>query len=335
MDLLDRYLAAIKPLLPRKTAADILSEISDEIASQYEEKSASLGRPLSEVEQAEVIRKLGHPVIAAARYGTRRYLIGPEVFPYYWLILKVSLISALLIRTIVALGTLPWIGDPMHALVPALVSVPAVLIPVFAWVTAAFAAFELAGSLFGFRLRSAWDPGSLPVPSEAQTVRRTHAAAEVIFGIAGLAWWQLVPATPFLVLGPAATFLRLGPVWNALHWPVLLLIVVGIAKAGFDFVQPRRTMLRARLSLALRAGEIAALAFALMSGNWVETANQLHAPDSAAAVAHAINVILTALCGIGLGVRVIQFIWSFQAALRERKLDARPEMGSQANTHTR
>ncbi|HXF12346.1 MAG TPA: hypothetical protein VN517_04290, partial [Terriglobales bacterium] len=103
MQLLERYLNAIKPLLPRKTKEDILREISDDILSQMEDKAEGLDRPLNEAEQAEIIRKHGHPIVAAARYGATRYLIGPETFPLYWLILKISIIAALVVRLTVEL----------------------------------------------------------------------------------------------------------------------------------------------------------------------------------------------------------------------------------------
>ena len=78
MDLLERYLQSIRTFLPRKAQDDILRELSENILSQMEEKEAELGRPLTEAEQEEVIKQHGHPIVVAARYGRRQYLIGPR-----------------------------------------------------------------------------------------------------------------------------------------------------------------------------------------------------------------------------------------------------------------
>ena len=52
-----------KPLLPRETRGDIVQELSDNMLSQMEEKAEDIDRPLTEPEQAEVIKKHGHPVV--------------------------------------------------------------------------------------------------------------------------------------------------------------------------------------------------------------------------------------------------------------------------------
>ena len=81
MELLDRYLQAVKAFLPKKRQADILSELSENILAQIEDKEAELGRPLNEDEQAAILKQHGHPVIVASRYTTRQHLIGPVMFP--------------------------------------------------------------------------------------------------------------------------------------------------------------------------------------------------------------------------------------------------------------
>jgi hypothetical protein len=58
VDLLESYLQAVKPLLPRKAHDDILRELSENIRGQMEEKEADLGRPLTDAEQEEVISSM-------------------------------------------------------------------------------------------------------------------------------------------------------------------------------------------------------------------------------------------------------------------------------------
>ena len=47
MELLDRYLQAIKTFLTGKNQDDILLELRESLLSQIEEKEQSLGRPLT------------------------------------------------------------------------------------------------------------------------------------------------------------------------------------------------------------------------------------------------------------------------------------------------
>src|SRR6185436_19256444 len=88
MELLDRYLGVLRVFLPRRQRDDIVREISEEIHEQLLDKEMTLGRRLTVEEQAEVIGRYGHPLITAARYRPQQHLIGPIVFPYYWIALK-------------------------------------------------------------------------------------------------------------------------------------------------------------------------------------------------------------------------------------------------------
>ena len=83
MELLDRYLQAVKFWLPKSQREDIIAELSEDIRSQLEEKEAELGRKLGESDVEAVLKSLGHPLLIAERYlPTQQYLIGPVLFPH-------------------------------------------------------------------------------------------------------------------------------------------------------------------------------------------------------------------------------------------------------------
>jgi hypothetical protein len=312
MDLLQKYLNAIKPLLPRKTKEDILREISDDILSQMEDKAEALNRPLNEDEQAEIIRKHGHPVFAAARYGATRYLIGPEIFPLYWLILKISIVTALVVRLIVELVGVLLSPNPAHAWLGALLKIPTVLIPVFFWVTAVFAAYEFCQSFFNLRVRVPWDPRSLPgLEEHVATIPRSHSFAELFFGIAGLIWWQMLPSAPYLVFGPGASLIMIGPGWKALYWPVLILIVAGLAQSAVNLARPYPTVMRRRLQLATRTAGLVILGFALRLGNWVAVAPSAHNAEQAHTLAHVVNQVFFYCLIAGFAIGALQLAWEW------------------------
>ena len=88
MDLIDRYLIAVRRQLPRDLEADFASELADSLRSEAEEHERTAGRPLTEDEQAALLKKRGHPFVMASRYLPQQHLIGPPLFPYYRQALK-------------------------------------------------------------------------------------------------------------------------------------------------------------------------------------------------------------------------------------------------------
>ena len=92
MDVINRYFRTLRIFLPKAQRDDIIRELSEEVGSQIAETEAALGRPLDAGEQAALIGQYGHPLVTAARYQPQRHLIGPVVFPYYWMVLRVALV---------------------------------------------------------------------------------------------------------------------------------------------------------------------------------------------------------------------------------------------------
>jgi hypothetical protein len=306
MNLLDRYLAALKPLLPRGTQDDILQEIADEVQSQMEEESEAFGRPLTEEEEADVIRKHGHPLVVAARYGQPRYLIGPELFPFYWRTLKLSLVAATAIWVVIIAVGLMSSADPAHQWMPLLLRVPGALITVFGVLTACFGVAQLSRSFVRLKGQPRWNPRTLP-QAELHGAKRTQSAFEVLFGVAGLVWWQLLPSMPLLALGPGARFLELGPAWDALHWPVLVFMAAHIGKSVVQFIWPERRRSRAKLAVLLHVAELLVLLYSLHAGDWVVASATPQLTAHAAAVANALNRLAGVACFIALLVRTVQF----------------------------
>ena len=96
METIERYLRTLRMLLPADQRDDIVRELSEEIESHVADKEVALGRALTADEQAAILRQYGHPLVTAARYRPQRHLIGPIVFPYYWIVLKVMLVLIVL-----------------------------------------------------------------------------------------------------------------------------------------------------------------------------------------------------------------------------------------------
>jgi hypothetical protein len=239
MDLLDRYLQAVKKYLPWQRQDDIIAELRANLEAQLEDQEAGLGRAPTTAEVEAWLKQMGSPMQVAGRYQPQQYLIGPAIFPTYWFVLRTAFTWALVIYAIVSAVQIAVETTTWTAVVEAVLRVPEVLMITAAWVTLIFAAIEWAVTrypakcpeLAGFN--ADWTPGSLPPlekePASGKKPRsHAHAVAEVVFGFLFLAWLLLVPQHPYLLLGPGAAYLhaspfQFAPVWMPFFWCVVAL----------------------------------------------------------------------------------------------------------------
>ncbi len=74
MELIDRYLHAVKFWLPSKQKDDIIAELSEDIRSQIEDAEAELGHKLSDAEVEPILKRCGSPMAV-----TRTCTVPPGV----------------------------------------------------------------------------------------------------------------------------------------------------------------------------------------------------------------------------------------------------------------
>jgi hypothetical protein len=252
MELLDRYLQAVKKLLPRSRQDDIIAELRANMESQIEDKESELGRPLTEGEFEDMLRKMGPPVVVASRYQPQQYLIGPTLFPLYTYVLRVALLWAFIICVIVFAVVLPLTTQEPRT-VGSLFRIPGILIQTVGWITLVFAAIEFTSTRYPQMcppiegITKTWHPQSLP-PLEKNTSRSgctrsfAQAIAEIFFGALFLAWLLLIPKHPFLILGPGAVFLQdgpfvLAPIWWTFFWCAVAFAILQIVWQCVDLAR--------------------------------------------------------------------------------------------------
>jgi hypothetical protein len=260
MDLIDGYIRMLRLFLPKAQRDDIARELAEEIRAQAFDKQAELGRPLTPDEQAAILSRYGHPLLTAARYRSQQHLIGPIVFPYYWLALKVVLAMVLAGHAIA--GVVLFAGGPSwpevgRALGETLQNVFAVV----AWFTivAALADRGLAKS----QLLQKWDPRTLIGPSDlaGRAVRQATRSLRregpplwargitvldvspsmfgLVVGIALTAWWLLALRYPFLMFGPGAAVLDWGPDMDRLYPVLAVAQLVALAEHFLRVLRPQ------------------------------------------------------------------------------------------------
>lgn len=236
MELIDRYLQSVKLALPKAQQSDVIRELTDEILSQIEERETALGRQLTEDEQVALLKQLGHPMILAARYRKQQYLIGPAIFPIYWMVLKLVL-AIVLVGMAIAAVTIAATGRGLGAALGALAQYPLAAISTFAWITVVFALIDYFGAKFKFHDK--WDPRTLPKLSKLQKRPSTFSSAVgLFFGALFGAWWLVGLKHQFLIFGPGVAFFHFGPVWLTLYPLFVVLIVADVVRNSIALLRP-------------------------------------------------------------------------------------------------
>lgn len=170
MDLIERYLANVRVLLPKSQRDDIIAELRDVLRGSREEEAAKLGHSLSEAEEESLLREFGHPILVAGRYRPQQYLIGPDLYPVYSFVLKLVLAiiaaAALLVGIV---GTVASIGTPGGALRLALSIAWGGFFNALGYITLIFAGLQRYSK--PLRLLTDWRARDLPVGKQFSRVR--------------------------------------------------------------------------------------------------------------------------------------------------------------------
>src|SRR5262249_49438518 len=154
----------------------------------------------------------------------RRQLIGAEMFPFYWLVLRLAL-GANLFAQIIAVTAAVASGRSIDAALRMFSGIAALFI-CFWIVTIGFALLHRYRPA-RLSLRS-WDPDRLPAAS-LRPYRGSHPVTRIVTGMLFVAWWSATKPFPALVLGGGAELFAFGPAWASMHAVVLVLGLISIA----------------------------------------------------------------------------------------------------------
>jgi hypothetical protein len=207
MDLIERYLEAVTAGLQPKRRGEVERELRASILDALEARDAS---PESEEDVAAVLAEIGEPSQVAAGYEPgRQYLIGPELYPLFRRVVRVTLLtlvgaSALYFAVALLLGGQSefragdLLRDTLETALGAAVLAVVVIGAVFAWLQRSEVDVP-ARSRPGER----WDPRSLPAVRGPDRASRfdsvvglvASAIALVILGGIGQAAAEALPAT--------------------------------------------------------------------------------------------------------------------------------------------
>jgi len=250
MELIERYLQAVKFWLPKEQKQDIIAELSEDIHSQVEEKESELGRKLNESEVEAILRQRGRPVLVANRYQPQQYLIGPVLFPIYTFVLKIVACCYLLPWVLALLGLLTYSdsyrtqhGGWLSAMGQAWGGLWLATFFVIGIVTLVFAVLEQLQAKSHFMEK--WDPRKLPPVKNPNQIKRSSSIAEIVANaVFGVGWWLAYFSTPLLVNRPELR-VRLTPMWTYFFFGFLCVSLANVALSSMNLAHPYWTIRRA------------------------------------------------------------------------------------------
>jgi hypothetical protein len=294
MDLVERYLQAVRHWLPTRQAHDIIAELSEDIQSQIDERQAALGRPLTDTEVEAMLVERGRPMLVASRYLPQESLIGPELFPVYRFVLKIVLLcsgapAVLALVSLIVFGP----GSPGDGPRPWL----AYLGPLWGtFISSAFIAASTVTLLFAVldRLKDraglldAWQPGKLPPVRDPSHISRASSSIEVAANLIFLVWCAAYLGTQRLIDVPELR-VTAAPQWMWFYWGFVAMTLANIAFSCYNLVRPRWTMRRAALRLVIDAAGSTLFCWLMVSHPLASITGAHIPPDKGIALVTTIN----------------------------------------------
>ena len=254
MDLLERYLQAVKFWLPGKQKHDILAELSEDIRSEIEDKEAELGRPVGSADLEAILTRWGHPMMVAERYLPQRSLIGPVLLPAYTLVLKLAAFFYVVPRTLVWIGFViakPGFRTP-DAIAHQLMGIWLTALHLVVAITAIFAVME-----WRQRHSRAWETWTASQLVEHERdpneIPRSQSIAELVGGLIGAWWWLTLVGSPSNYRLEDTFQITLWPLYSWAYWPILVFLLAGVVLASVNLFRPSWTRERAGARLAIDA----------------------------------------------------------------------------------
>lgn len=246
MELIERYVRAVGERLHPSRRKGVEAELRSSILDALEARNAG---PDSEDDVVAVLLELGDPASVAAEYEpSRRYLIGPDLYPLFRRAVRVVLVTlavasafgfvaSLLVGGLADFRAGELLVDALGLALRAAVVAMAVLVAVFVWLERR----EIRLPRRMLPQGGGWDPRSLPSRRTADRVPRSEAvvgllATAVVLVIVGGIGQVAREAGPH-VAAPLRPLIERDVVGNV--WLLQMALVVSALAYAFALVQGR------------------------------------------------------------------------------------------------
>ena len=299
MELLDRYLQAVRFWLPRAEQQDIIDELSAELHAQIADREAELGHPLDSATLEALLKQSGHPLRVAGRYLPQQQLIGQPWFSLYFFAVKAVLLILMPLLAVILVPVALTGAHPVTELFGAFGDVIGSGIYMIGLLTVLFAILEKLQVRVRF-LDEDWEPRKLPkLVTVADPVQIPRSASFGAFvGILAFSLWWMG-----LLQFPETSSLHvIQALPTPFYWPVLLLLWAEMFMHVVNLIMPWWTRWRAAARLLIDLGGLALSAVLLMAWPWFNLVLPGIAAGEAAKMEQVVNLsLLIVVCGWTLG----------------------------------
>ncbi|UYZ22490.1 HAAS signaling domain-containing protein [Mesobacillus jeotgali] len=289
MEMIERYIHAVTHELPQSQRTDIAKELRGLIEDMLGERTH--GRPIADEDVESILLELGPPRDLADKYrGSKRYLIGPELFHPYITVLKIVFFAVLVAMTVVfIIESMVEPGSVIEHIIGYFTSVINAGMQAFVWVTIGFAIAQYKGVTPNVGIaeeNGKWTPSDLPpVPDQKKRIKRGEAITGIVFSILFLVFLyssnhvfgvmmfeegELVNVIPFLNKEYIEQFFNI----------IYVITVIGILKEGLKLIIGKWTKKLAIYNLILNAVTLILVSFlfkdqAIWNPDFMQQLNQV------------------------------------------------------------
>lgn len=199
MNLIDKYILEVGKHLPRKNRLDLQTEIRSTLEDMLEDRSKSTGKPVDEGMVNDILKEFGAPSKVAEAYQPTRYLIGPRLYPFFEMVVKIVLTVLTVVSLIGMSITFVSTGGSGIEFAAAfgkwILEYLTSLISAFGNIVLVFAILErvVPGKEFDIKEAEKWTPADLNAEPDPDAVKRSELIFEILFVVLGLALFNLYP----------------------------------------------------------------------------------------------------------------------------------------------
>jgi hypothetical protein len=186
MEITDRYIYAVTKRLPQKQRDDIEKELRSLIEDMANERCNNKPPQKSDIES--VLNELGNPAKLASKYrDDKNYLIGPEHFDTYFLILKIVM-AAVVLGAGLGKAIELFVNSPVNIVQGIAELITAIISGAFqgfTWVTVIFAVNErFAYYKLTDLKKNEWSISDLPeIPKKEELIKPVDIIVSIIFTV--------------------------------------------------------------------------------------------------------------------------------------------------------
>ena len=329
MELVERYLQAVKFWLPKEKQDDIVAELRDDIRSEIDEQEAAIGHPLEKGDLETLLKRRGPPVLVAGRFLPQRHLIGPMWFPIYWLVLRIAaavyIVPWLVVWLILVLNSASYrAAHPGMAIFGTLGTVWTIFWVQFAVITIIFAVLDRFQSREQFIEQ--WKPSQLPrLRRNTGRVSRAESAFSLVFNGIFLYWLLSSSAFPWMTFGSAVALMQLNPALRAYYPAIAALTLAGMAQAAVNLWRPEWNWLPAVTRLLTTIGGMIVLNSAMKVYPYIVLLDLAANSARYGQAVYILNVVILFSLGcMWLGLAIACGVYAVQCMTHLRRWVKRP-----------